>query len=169
MSEPLYLSFKVVYNNFDGTIKTTGIIKNPHNNQEYKSNSFVWDTGATTSCLSDRVVEKLNLLKVSKINVKTASGEHQSFRYYVNIILPNKLKIQRLLVTGLPLAEGNDVLIGMDIISAGSFLFTTDNSLKKFVFQFSFPPLPHLDDFVEKSNKRNQRNIKDLKRRKKIP
>ena len=77
--------------------------------------------------------------------------------------------MQRLLVTGLPLAEGNDVLIGMDIISAGSFLFTTDNNLKKFVFQFSFPPLPRLDDFVEKSNKRNQRNIKNLKRRKKFP
>ena len=164
MSESLYFAFKVVYNQFNNTIKTDGIIKNPKNKKEYKSIKFVWDTGAQTSCINEHIVEKLDLLRLSKINIRTASGEHQSFLYHVDIILPNKVTIKDLLVSGLPLEEGTDVLIGMDIISTGSFLFTTDIHSKKYVFQFSFPPLPRLDDFIEKSNKRNERNIKNLRR-----
>ena len=79
---------------------------------------------------------------MSITTVRTASGENQCFCYYVNIILPHKVVFKNLLVTGLPLAKSIDALIRMDIISIGSFLFTTDKVQKsKFL---NFPPLLYL-------------------------
>lgn len=162
--ESPYLAFKTVYNQPVSTIKTPGLIVNPNNKGKYKSNHFIWDTGATASCLNVHVIEKLNLPKVSIKSVRTASGENKYFSYYVDIILPHNVGFKHLLVTGLPLAEGIDALIGMDIIGAGSFLFTTDTDTKKQVFEFSTPPLPAVCGYVEKAKKRNKRNYKKLKK-----
>ena len=90
------------------------MIINPNDNKKHKSNNFVWDTGATASCLNIHIVENLNLSKVSIKSVRTASGENQYFCYYADIILPHNVGFKRVLVTGLPLAEGIDALIGMD-------------------------------------------------------
>ena len=151
--------------NFVNTIKTPGLIVNPNNKAKHKSDNFIWDTGATASCLSIHIIEKLNLPKVSIKSVRTASGENEYFCYHVDIILPHKVIFKDHLVTGLPLAEGIDALIGMDIIGLGSFLFSTDVKTNKPFFQFSNPPLPNLDNFVEKANKRNERNYKRLKKK----
>lgn len=159
-----YLAFKIVYNQPVNTIKTPGLIINPNNKEKHKSNNFIWDTGATASCLNIHIIKKLNLSKVSIKSVRTASGENECFSYYVDIILPHKVGFKHLLVTGLPLAEGIDALIGMDIISTGSFLFTTDTDTKKQVFEFSTPPLPAVCGYVEKAKKRNERNYKKLKK-----
>ena len=96
--------------------------------------------------------------------IRTASGENQYFCYYVDIILLHNVGFKRLLVTGLPLAEGIDALIGMDIISAGSFLFTTDTSTKQQIFEFSTPSLPAVSGYIEKAKKRNERSYKRLKK-----
>ena len=165
ISEPLYAAFRTVYHSFNGTIWTQGIINDPQNNKTiYNSSKFIWDTGAQKSCINNQIVEKLHLLKVSKIQTRTASEIHESFSYFVNITLPNNVLIKDFLVTGLPLGEETDVLIGMDIVSQGSLSFSYDYTLKKFVFQFSMPPLPRLDNFVEKGKKRNEKNIKILKK-----
>ena len=131
---------------------------NPNNNKKYKSNNFIWDTDATASCINTHIINKLNLSKVSIKSVRTASGENQCFCYYVDVNLPHSVRFKRLLVTSLPLAEGIDALIGMDIISTGSFLFTTDTDTKKPVFEFSTPPLPTVCGYVEKEKKRNERS-----------
>lgn len=163
--ESPYFAFRMVYNRPVNTIKTPGLIINPNNKEKHKSSNFVWDTGATASCLNIHIIKKLNLSKVSIKPVRTASSENEYFCYYVDIILPNNVGFKRLLVTGLPLAEGIDALIGMDIISAGSFLFTTDTDTGKQVFEFSTPPLPSVYGYIEKANKRNERNYKKLKRK----
>lgn len=159
-----YFAFKTQYHQPVNVIKTPGLIINSDNSKKYKSNSFVWDTGATASCLNTHIIEKLNLPKVSIKSVRTASGENECFCYHVDVILPHNVGFKNLLVTGLPLAEGIDALIGMDIIGSGSFLFSTDSQIKKPFFQFSNPPLPYLDDFILKAHKRNERNYKKLKR-----
>ena len=162
--EPPFHAFSVTYKQPVKNIKTSGWIVNPNNRERYKSNNFIWDTGASASCLNTHITEKLNLSRVSITTVRTASGENQCFCYYVNIILPHKVVFKNLLVTGLPLAKGIDALIGMDIISMGSFLFTMDTNIKKQVFEFSTPPLPSVSGYVEKAKKRNERNYKKLKR-----
>lgn len=159
-----YAAFRMTYNKPVKDIKTQGSIVNPNNKERYKSNNFIWDTGATVSCLNVHIIKKLNLSKVSITSVRTASGENQCFSYYVDIILPHNVGFKHLLVTGLPLAEGIDALIGMDIISTGSFLFTTDTDSKKQVFEFSTPPLPSVCGYVEKAKKRNEKSYKKLKK-----
>ena len=162
--ESPYFAFSLVYNRPVNTIKTSGLIINPNNNEKQKSKNFVWDTGATASCLNIHIIKKLNLSKVSIKTVRTASGENQYFCYYVDIILPHNVGIKKLLVTGLPLAEGIDALIGMDIISTGSFLLTTDSKTGKQVFEFSTPSLPSVNGYIERAYKRNERNYKKLKK-----
>ena len=162
--EPPYFAFRTVYNRPVSAVKTPGLIINPNNNEKHNSSNFLWDTGATASCLNIYIINKLNLSKVSIKTVRTASGENQYFCYYVDIILPHKVGFKKILVTGLPLEEGVDALIGMDIISAGSFLFTTDINTGKQIFEFSTPPLPSVHGYIEKAHKRNERNYKKLKK-----
>ena len=95
------------------------------------------------------MIKNLNLPKVSIQTVRTASDENQYFCYYVSIVLSHNVRIEKLLVTGLPLAEGVDALIGMDIINKGSFLFTTDTRTGKQIFEFSIPPLPSINSHIE--------------------
>ena len=92
--------------------------------------------------------------------VRTASDENQYFCYYADIVLPHNVRIEKLLVTGLPLAEGVDALIGMDIINKGSFLFTTDTKIGKQIFEFSTPLLPSISSYIEK----HTREMKKIKK-----
>ena len=162
--EPPYLACKVEYSTPINDITTWGCIINLNNKKQYKSPNFLWDTGATISVISLHVAEKLNLKAVSMQSIHTANDVVNSKCYLVDIILPNGLRVVKNLVSGLHLSENIDVLIGMDIIKQGSFLFSTDNKTHKHFFQFVIPSLPRLENFVEKASGRNERSYKKLKK-----
>lgn len=110
--------------------------------KEYKA---LWDTGATSSVITRRVVEQLGLKPVSITNVHTASGCEQAFVYLVNIRLPQGVGFHSLPVTEAKL-NGFDVLIGMDIIGMGDFTISKDNDKTLFSFQC---PSTHSTDYVK--------------------
>lgn len=103
-----------------------------------------WDTGATGTCISNGVVEKLKLQPTGMINVQTPSGIGTMNKYMVNLILNNEVKIMNLSVMDSEIGnQGIDVLIGMDIISIGDF--AVSNFDGKTQFSFRMPSQEHVE------------------------
>lgn len=101
----------------------------------------LWDTGATHTAVTRRVVEDLNLPPIGKVLAGHAQGESLVSTYAINCELPNDIGFPLLTVTESVLGGDIDVLIGMDIIGKGDFLLTNHNGAT--VFTFQTPSLGH--------------------------
>ena len=102
----------------------------------------LWDTGATKSSISQRVVNDLGLIPVGQGINHTAAGVVPTKMYLINILLPCGVGFPSLMVTSSDL--GNlDVLIGMDVICKGDFSITNLNG--KTTFSFRAPSLETID------------------------
>jgi len=108
----------------------------------------LWDTGATGSIITRKVINELNLKPTGITLVRNTSGTKYEPMYKINIVLPNSVGISFLDVTEGILTDF-DVLIGMDIICKGDFAIS--NSDEKTVFTFQIPST-HKTDFVQEYN-----------------
>ena len=96
----------------------------------------LWDTGATNSCISERVVKELKPPLRGKTTMKTPSGEETANVYEVNILLPNKVNFEKTPVIESKIGnQGIDVLIGMDIIVNGDFAVSNFDGKTTFTFR----------------------------------
>src|SRR5438067_262118 len=85
----------------------------------------IWDTGATGSTITTKVVQALGLVPIGMTQVNTANGIATQNTYLVNIKLPNGLGIRDVTVMECAaLSSGCDALIGMDIINLGDLSIT---------------------------------------------
>lgn len=116
-------------------------------NVEIKKYKAIWDTGATHSVITSKIVEDLKLKPVAMAVVHTASGETHQRQYIVNFYLPNQVMFVMLKVTEAPLHE-TDILIGMDIISQGDF--SVSNFQGKTALTFRMPSCEEFD-FVKEN------------------
>ena len=94
----------------------------------------LYDTGATNSSVSPRVVADLNLPSVGARKVGVGGGNLDTTSHLVNISLPNGVMFQMTLVSKIALQGDIDVLIGMDILGAGDFAVTHQNGCTTFSF-----------------------------------
>ena len=110
----------------------------------------LWDTGATCSVITQKIVDELNLKPTSYGRVSTANGDYETPFFYVDVLLPNKVIVSNLLV---PLGQpsGCDLLIGMDIIAQGDF--AVSNFEGKTVFTYRIPSSMEFD-FVSNTYKK---------------
>jgi len=115
---------------------------------DHKKYNAIWDTGATGSVITKKVVQEFDLKPVGMVEVHTASGINTANTYLVNIWLPNKVLVYNLKVTEGKITGQYEVLIGMDIISRGDFAVTNYNG--RTVFTFRFPSVGCID-FVKNS------------------
>lgn len=118
----------------------------PH--PEIKTFTAIWDTGASSSAISQRVVDELGLVPTGWGFSDTALGRAKVQKYGVNIILPSNVGF-----TSIEVSCNNmkvDVLIGMDIITKGDFSIT--NKKGKTLFTFQTPP-SHVIDFKAEIDK----------------
>ena len=105
----------------------------------------IWDTGATNSCITKKVIDQCGLKPIGMTKVHTVGGTKESELFLVNIGLPNKVGIPNIKVSEGNI-EGADILIGMDIIRMGDFAITHKGGKTK--FSFRIPPVEYID-FVE--------------------
>jgi hypothetical protein len=104
----------------------------------------IWDTGATTSVITNKVVSQLKLEPVGKTLIQGVTGSDTRNRYLVNFKLPNGFNISYVSVTECDSLTGDfDVLIGMDIINLGDFAVTNLNG--KTIFSFRMPSMEEID------------------------
>lgn len=107
----------------------------------------LWDTGANCSVITNKVVQALGLKPVSVRKAATPSGTYDAYCYYVELFLPNYVRIPNLLVMeGQP--AGCDILIGMDVIGKGDFAVSNNKGITAFSFRI---PSCETIDFVQYS------------------
>lgn len=109
----------------------------------------IWDTGASATAISQKVVETCGLAPTGMTMVQTAAGLEPAETYVINIGLPNNVGFAMVQVTKANLGDSNDVLIGMDIISQGDFSITNKDG--NTVFSFRIPSSVRID-FVKEHN-----------------
>jgi hypothetical protein len=116
----------------------------------------IWDTGATGTVITEKVVQDCGLKPVSITQVHTSGGERNCAVYFVSVYLPNKVVVPQLRVTEGILFGPAEILIGMDIIRLGDFAITNKN--KKTVFTFRMPSMEVID-FVKQAASTSSTNV----------
>lgn len=109
----------------------------------------LWDTGATGSVVTERVVQQCGLKPTGVQEVHTANGSVIRNTYMVNFVLPSNVIVPNINVTDGTLHGGIDALIGMDIITLGDFSISGKG---KTVFSFRVPSQVETD-FVQETKK----------------
>lgn len=107
-----------------------------------KEYTAIWDTGATNSAITEKVIQECQLSPIGVVAVEYGSGPQRSNQYLVNIWLPNKTVISNVRVTKASITSA-DVIIGMDIIGSGDFAVTNVNN--QTVFSFRSPSVERID------------------------
>lgn len=134
----------------------------------------LWDTGATGSVISKKIVDELSLIPTGKTSVIGVNSTSEVNTYIVNVVLPNGVLVQDVLVTESPHFNNFDVLIGMNIIALGDFAFTNKNI--ESWFSFRIPSVERLDFVPDSINhnlkadglnrKQRRQKIKRIKKKK---
>ncbi|MBA7558385.1 hypothetical protein ES705_51185 [subsurface metagenome] len=147
-------SFTTSYKTLSKVLSNKVIITNPKpelippGDYYFKRYNVIWDTGATGSVITKKVVQELGLKPVGMVKVHTASDTTIANVYLIYIWLPNKVIVYNLRVIEGKIVGQCEVLIGMDIISKGDFAVTNYNG--RTVFTFRFPSVGCID-FVKYS------------------
>lgn len=123
--------------------------------QNFSSFKAIWDTGATNTVITEKIVNALSLMPTGKINCSGVHGNAVVNTYIVNIYLPNKVIIENVKVSEGKLLGAIDMLVGMDIIQLGDFSISNPNG--KTVFSYCIPSHDNPVDLLEKSEKVNKR------------
>jgi len=107
----------------------------------------IWDTGATASVITQEVVDTCGLKPTGMMQVHGVGGPELAETFLVNIGLPNGVGFANVEVTKGKIL-GSQMLIGMDIITAGDFSIT--NMGGRTVFSFRIPSVRTVD-FVKEA------------------
>ena len=148
-SEAPTSSFTVRAQRLRNVLRTTdvGIANNQALGQQQavKGYSAIWDTGATNTGVTPRVVTECGLVPIGQTKVVGVHGEELSNVYLIDVYLPNSVIVREITaseVSGLT-SRFDDILIGMDIIGLGDF--AVSNYRGKTTFTFRMPSLEEID------------------------
>lgn len=142
-------SFTRRYNHIAEVISTPVFLYPAFNPDEIKRlppgkmYSAIWDTAATSTVITRRVIEALGLLSTGRVNVTTSGGPFESTVYRIALVLASRVGVSNLKVTEAPITKGIDILIGMDIITLGDFAIS--NAGGKTTFSFRSPSVEEID------------------------
>lgn len=88
----------------------------------------VWETGATHTVITGKIVRLLDLKPTGKATVFGINSQEIVNRYIVDIELPNKTILSNFEVLESELnSPGIDLLVGMDVIQSGDFVISNAN------------------------------------------
>ena len=133
----------------------------------------IWDTGATHSAITQKVVDQCELKPTGRVLMNHAGNEEraeETDQYVVNLALPNKVIVEAVEVSRGGFV-GGDVLIGMDIITLGDFAITNTKERTKFTFQVpsqteidfvngTVPPRPNRESRRAQQRRTTRRRIR---------
>jgi hypothetical protein len=106
----------------------------------------LWDTGATSSMITNTTAKKLNLTSIGTVMVNHAGGSSPSNTYLVNFYLPNKVAIAGVRVIECANSDF-DAIVGMDIICRGDLSITNVNN--QTCMSFRYPSVKTIDYVAE--------------------
>jgi predicted aspartyl protease len=110
----------------------------------YLTNAL-WDTGAMLSVISPEIVSKLNLDIVDTIRIAGINGDSIAEVTIVSIRFPNGAVIKDVRVAVCKMSPGDEMIIGMDVITQMDIAITNGNSQTQ--FSFVTPSFDNRKDF----------------------
>jgi predicted aspartyl protease len=119
-------------NDISKIITDISIISNDIETREKKYKAL-WDTGATSTLISENVVNDLKLEQIGTSELTSIHKKDKSFLYNSGIIIPNHRKAILLHVSSFRKDDEYDVIIGMDIIREGNLKL--DNGKLSFIIK----------------------------------
>lgn len=111
------------------------------NGSVFHTDKALWDTGATTTIISSRIVRELQLEPFELAGISGIGGVSDVNTYLVHVSIPTGDTYTYLEVMESDF-EDYDVIIGMDIIGTGDFCFT--NAEGRSQFSFRYPAKEHI-------------------------
>ena len=151
-------AFTLSENSIVKRLKTNVHIFDKYINQDINSIEkwiAIWDTGATTTCITAKVASELGLIPTGTAKTSTAGGVKECNTYCIDVLLPNNILINNLTVFEVHLNDG-DVLIGMDVIKFGDFSISNYNGQTKLSFRI---PSVQETDYVKEIKKSNNIDV----------
>ena len=114
------------------------------NDCKFSQYNALWDTGATNSVITPKVVKDLNLIPIGMGQSRHAGGVSDVNIYMVTLMLPNNVIIPNVKVSECAEQEGRiDVIIGMDVITLGDFSISGQGDRR--MVSFSMPSAFNVD------------------------
>ena len=129
-------------------------------NEKNKKIEFLatWDTGATNTMISQKVVDECKLISTGVTLIGTAGGVIQANTYVIDLVLPDNVVINNLNVACGKL-NNTDVLVGMDIMNNGDFAVSNYEGQTRFTFRVpSLQPIDFVKDRTIKVPDKIERN-----------
>jgi len=152
-----HYAFDAEYSNIPRELATTAIIS-PYparHGVDGIFTSIIWDTGATHSSLSPKIVQALGLKTIDTVIVHGINDKTR----VADVVIASIFITDNMCITGKRFSvneiPGADVLIGMDIIMQGDFAIS--NGEGKTRFSFAIPPFKNKISFTEKADRINER------------
>jgi len=100
----------------------------------YISQNAMWDTGATNTLISPKIIQTLKLKPFGKSSISSANGVIEANSYLIHVGLPSGS-----IITNILALENNnedyEIVIGMDIITQGDFAFSNKDEHSTFSFR----------------------------------
>ena len=151
-----HLAFSVKYKGIAKELISESEIINPLNNQRNKYKA-IWDTGATNTVITPKVLKELSLTIVDIATIVGVNSEPKHAKVALfNLLLPNNVSIKGVRGSVCTIGDDTDILIGMDIIKFGDFAIS--NGEGQTLFSFAIPPFDNKTDLLEKANNTNRNN-----------
>ena len=105
----------------------------------------LWDTGAMLSVISPNVVKTLKLDIVDTISIAGINAESVAEVTVISIRFPNNAIIKDVRVAVCDMIPGNEMIIGMDVITQLDMAITNGGGQTQ--FSFAIPPFENKIDF----------------------
>ena len=120
-----------------------GITACGDDSQKLKLFQAVWDTGATATVITEKVVSECVLKESGETELHGVLGSETTPTYLVDVFLPNKVRVVEVTVAKAPLTGDSEILVGMDIIGTGDFAVSSYKG--KTSFSFRIPSMEQID------------------------
>ena len=115
----------------------------------------IWDTGASQTVITHRLMSHLNLIPIETKLVHGINSKQMVDVVAISLKLPNGLLIPDIRVFVCDIPSPIDLLIGMDIIQLGDFHIS--NTGGRTLFSFVVPPLPEQFDLTQEADTLNNK------------
>lgn len=117
------------------TIDASGYEKFPGRPTIWKCERADWDTGATVTVISERLVAELGLIPIGRTKISGYNGRPKvTNEYRVDLLFPNDVRVPFVKVVEAPLVL-MDLLVGMNVINQGHLDINFCDSKREFSFE----------------------------------
>lgn len=95
-----------------------------------------WDTGASNTCVSHELVNRLGLVPDCDVNMSTPTNDVLSKAYLLDVMLPNGVGVKDVRAWGADIGrQGIDMLVGMDVMLLGEFSVSYKDGITSWSFR----------------------------------